>query len=35
MIGAFVGRKKLFELYEKAIGGNYRFYSFWDGMLIE
>jgi len=34
LTSAFVGRKKLFDLYQRAIKKNFRFFSFGDGMLI-
>ncbi len=34
LTSAFVGRKKLFDLYKQAISKNFRFFSFGDGMLI-
>ncbi len=34
LVSAFTGRKKLLELYEKAIGEKMRLFSFGDGMLI-
>lgn len=35
LISAFIGRKKLFELYEIAKKNNFRFFSFGDGMFIK
>lgn len=35
LISAFVGRKKILNIYKKAIKKKYRFYSFGDGMLIK
>ncbi|MBU0597810.1 tRNA preQ1(34) S-adenosylmethionine ribosyltransferase-isomerase QueA [Patescibacteria group bacterium] len=34
LISAFIGRKKVLDIYKKAIKKKYRFYSFGDGMLI-
>ncbi len=34
LISAFVGRKKILEVYEQAIKKKYRFYSYGDAMLI-
>jgi S-adenosylmethionine:tRNA ribosyltransferase-isomerase len=34
LTSAFVGRKKLFDLYRRAINKNFRFFSFGDGMLL-
>ncbi|MBW4622910.1 MAG: tRNA preQ1(34) S-adenosylmethionine ribosyltransferase-isomerase QueA [Cyanosarcina radialis HA8281-LM2] len=34
LVSALIGRERLLELYEKAIGDRYRFYSFGDAMLI-
>jgi S-adenosylmethionine:tRNA ribosyltransferase-isomerase len=34
LVSALVGRRKLFELYQKAIKKEFRFFSFGDGMLI-
>jgi S-adenosylmethionine:tRNA ribosyltransferase-isomerase len=34
LTSAFVGRKKLLNLYQQAINQNFRFFSFGDGMLI-
>lgn len=34
LVAAFIGRKKLFELYDQAIERRFRFFSFGDGMLI-
>lgn len=34
LVSAFTGRKKLLELYQKAIKKKFRFFSFGDGMLI-
>ena len=34
LVSAFIGRKKALELYEIAIKGKYRFYSYGDAMLI-
>ncbi len=34
LVSAFVGREQLFELYQKAIDREFRFFSFGDGMLI-
>jgi S-adenosylmethionine:tRNA ribosyltransferase-isomerase len=34
LVSAFVGRRKLLELYKKAISKKFRFFSFGDGMLI-
>lgn len=34
MVSAFVGRKKLFEIYRKAINKKFRLFSFGDGMCI-
>lgn len=34
LVAAFVGRKKLLQLYQEAIDRNYRFFSYGDGMLI-
>jgi len=34
LTSAFVGRKKLLNLYQQAINKNFRFFSFGDGMLI-
>ncbi len=34
MVSAFVGRKKILELYEIAKQEGYRFYSFGDAMLL-
>ncbi len=34
MVSAFIGREKLFELYDHALASNYRFLSFGDCMLI-
>ncbi len=35
LIAAFIGRNKLFELYEHAKKNNFRFFSFGDGMYIK
>lgn len=34
LVVAFVGKKKLFELYKKAIRKKFSFFSFGDGMLL-
>jgi len=34
LVAAFIGRKKLFEIYDVAISKKFKFYSFGDGMLI-
>lgn len=34
LVAAFVGRKKLLEIYDIAIQNNYKFYSYGDAMLI-
>jgi S-adenosylmethionine:tRNA ribosyltransferase-isomerase len=34
LTSAFAGRKKLLDLYQRAISKNFRFFSFGDGMLI-
>ncbi len=34
LVSAFVGRKRLLEMYEQAVQSRYRFYSFGDAMLI-
>ncbi|HHP7231216.1 MAG TPA: tRNA preQ1(34) S-adenosylmethionine ribosyltransferase-isomerase QueA [Xenococcaceae cyanobacterium] len=34
LVSAFTGRKRLLDLYQKAIAQSYRFYSFGDAMLI-
>ncbi|MFA6494998.1 MAG: tRNA preQ1(34) S-adenosylmethionine ribosyltransferase-isomerase QueA [Candidatus Paceibacterota bacterium] len=34
LVSAFVGRKKILSLYQKAADKNYRFFSFGDGMFI-
>lgn len=34
LVSAFVGREKLLDLYRQAIGREFRFFSFGDGMLI-
>lgn len=34
LVGSFVGRKRLLNLYQEAIANSYRFYSFGDAMLI-
>jgi S-adenosylmethionine:tRNA ribosyltransferase-isomerase len=34
LVSAFTGRKKLLELYQKAIKKRMRFFSFGDAMLI-
>jgi S-adenosylmethionine:tRNA ribosyltransferase-isomerase len=34
LVSAMIGRKKVLELYKKAINKKFRFYSFGDGMLI-
>ena len=34
LVGTLIGRKKLLELYQKAIKNKFRFFSFGDGMLI-
>lgn len=34
LVAAFVGREKLFELYQKAIDKKFKFFSFGDGMII-
>jgi len=34
LVSAFAGRKKVLEIYKKAVKKKYRFYSFGDGMLI-
>ncbi|MGD1919313.1 MAG: tRNA preQ1(34) S-adenosylmethionine ribosyltransferase-isomerase QueA [Pleurocapsa sp.] len=34
LVSALIGRKRLLDLYQKAIALNYRFYSFGDAMLI-
>jgi S-adenosylmethionine:tRNA ribosyltransferase-isomerase len=34
LVSAFIGRKKTLELYQKAIGLKYRFFSFGDAMFI-
>ena len=34
LVSAFAGRKKILELYRKAINKKFRFFSFGDGMLI-
>ncbi|MDD5430745.1 MAG: tRNA preQ1(34) S-adenosylmethionine ribosyltransferase-isomerase QueA [Candidatus Pacebacteria bacterium] len=34
LASAFVGKKKLFEIYKKAMAKKFRFFSFGDGMLI-
>lgn len=34
LVGALIGRRRLLDLYEIAIGKGYRFYSFGDAMLI-
>jgi S-adenosylmethionine:tRNA ribosyltransferase-isomerase len=34
MVSAFVGRKRLLDIYQQAKEANYRFYSFGDAMLI-
>ncbi len=35
LVSAFIGRKKLLELYARAIKSKYRLFSFGDGMLIK
>jgi len=35
MVSAFIGRKKILELYQLAMQEGYRFYSFGDAMLLE
>ena len=35
LVSAFVGRKKILELYRNALEEGYRFYSFGDAMLLE
>lgn len=35
LVASLVGRKKLFELYRKAIDHNYRFYSYGDSMMLK
>lgn len=34
LVAAFVGRKEILDIYNKAIRRNFKFYSFGDGMLI-
>ena len=34
LVSAFVGRKKILDIYKKAISKKFRFFSFGDGMLI-
>jgi S-adenosylmethionine:tRNA ribosyltransferase-isomerase len=34
LVSAIIGRKKVLEIYKKAINKKFRFYSFGDGMLI-
>lgn len=34
LVGAFVGRTKVLDIYNQAIQNKYRFYSFGDGMLL-
>ncbi len=34
LVSAFAGRKKLFDLYQKAIKKKFKFFSFGDGMMI-
>ncbi|TRZ52551.1 tRNA preQ1(34) S-adenosylmethionine ribosyltransferase-isomerase QueA, partial [bacterium] len=34
LVSAFVGREKLFELYDEAMKKDFRFFSFGDGMLL-
>ncbi|MCX6735548.1 MAG: tRNA preQ1(34) S-adenosylmethionine ribosyltransferase-isomerase QueA [Candidatus Parcubacteria bacterium] len=34
LVSAFVGREKLFELYQEAMQKDFRFFSFGDGMLL-
>ena len=34
LVAAFIGRRKLLNLYHQAIQNNYHFYSFGDGMLL-
>lgn len=34
LVASFIGRKKLFELYEEAIARRFKLFSFGDGMLI-
>jgi len=35
LVAAFMGKKELLRVYQKAIREKYRFYSFGDGMLIK